>query len=120
MLCFRTMHSKITLILYHGGHLKRYDNGMMEYLGGDLCIWENFQTGYLTKLILEYLVKRCIRYHNIESIWWFDLDNGKFIELLNDEDIKDMCISAIHHNHEVHVYFTHQISVPKIVAPPSP
>jgi len=51
-----------TLILHHSGYFQRYGNGNMEYVNGQLCLWEEYDIFYLSKHQVEEMTKLCGNY----------------------------------------------------------
>lgn len=62
MLLFLRMEHMATMILHHGGYFKIYDIGNVEYLDNEFCFWEDVETHFPNKLILEYMINDCRKY----------------------------------------------------------
>jgi hypothetical protein len=65
-------------------------------------------------MIIENKFKSVGNYLSIGNIWWLIPDRGAYVQLLEDEDIHDMCTTAIRHDYQVHIYAEHPIDVPVI------
>jgi len=106
-----------TLILHHGGYLQRYGNGNMEYVNGQLCVWEEYDTEYLSKHQLEEMAKLYGNYAGIEKIWWLVPNCRGYLHVVEDADILDLDNTICRCGNEVHKYYEHLIFEPNIVAP---
>lgn len=112
----------LTFILHHGGNFRRQENGLIEYEGGEICVWDRIEPDYCNTFLLEDLTKHCRHYHGFEHIWWLDpergFENGLY-EINTDEDILTLCDFARRNNDEADVYYGHPvIRDPEIVIPP--
>ncbi|KAH1254757.1 hypothetical protein GmHk_04G011133 [Glycine max] len=105
---------KITLVLHHGGiFTKNEADGKLEYVGGELDVWDKIETNYLNFFLLTNLVKHCRKYNNVGDIHWVvdkevDLEEGLRV-CETDFDIQDMVISARHNGDEVELYYDHKV-----------
>ncbi|KAK2412396.1 hypothetical protein QL285_047593 [Trifolium repens] len=106
------MEPVATMFLHHGGYFKRYGNGNMEYVHGQFFVWKDYDCGYLNKMIIENKLKSVGKYSRIGNIWLLVPNKGGYVELLEGEDIHDMCTTAIRHNYDVHIYAEHPIDEP--------
>jgi hypothetical protein len=106
------MEPVATMFLHHGGYFKRYGNGNMEYVDGQFFVWKDYDCGYLNKMIIENKLKSVGKYSRIGNIWLLVPNKGGYVELLEGEDIHDMCTTAIRHNYDVHIYAEHPIDEP--------
>jgi hypothetical protein len=102
------------MFLHHGGYFRRYGNGNMEYVDGDFFVWKDYDCGYLNKMIIENKLKSAGKYSRVGNIWWLIPDRGDYVELLEGEDIHDMCTTDIRHNYDVHIYAEHPVNEPLI------
>lgn len=59
-----------TLIWHHSGQFITHDDGNLEYVGGELRVWEGVETDYINKFVLEDYAKACKHYFRIEHIWF--------------------------------------------------
>ncbi|GAU51118.1 hypothetical protein TSUD_281380 [Trifolium subterraneum] len=114
MLLFSRTKHVATMILHHGGYFQRYGNGNMEYVGGDFFVWKDYDCDNVNKMILKNKLKSVGKYNTIGNIWWLIPNMGGYVELLEDDDIHDMCTTSIRHNYEVHIYAEHVVDEPII------
>jgi hypothetical protein len=94
------MEPVATMFLHHGGYFKRYGNDNMEYVDGQFFVWKDYDCCYLKKMIIENKLKSVGKYSRIGNIRWLIPNKGGYVELLEGEDIHDMCTTAICHNYD--------------------
>ncbi|KAJ1433263.1 hypothetical protein SESBI_06206, partial [Sesbania bispinosa] len=103
----------ITLILHHGGKLLRNEQRVLEYVGGEVDVWEDLECDILNRFVIIDLCK-LHKYHDIQHCYWLyperDLDLGlREIRKDHDSDIVDMCLASKHNNGEIEIFFEHPI-----------
>jgi len=106
-----------TLILHHGSYFQRYGNGNMEYVNDQFCVWEEYDTDYLSKHQHEEMAKQCGNYAGIEKIWWLVPDCGGYLQVVEDVDILDLGNTARRCGNEVRIYYEHPTFEPDIAVP---
>ena len=108
------MNDNITLILHHGGRFTpRAGDGKVEYIGGELDVWEDISADCMNTFILCDLVKACKKYNNIGDCFWLidkDLDfNHGLRSCTTDGDILYLVRDALENENEIKVYFHHEV-----------
>ncbi|KAJ1394772.1 hypothetical protein SESBI_33896 [Sesbania bispinosa] len=103
----------ITLILHHGGKFLRNEQRVLEYVGGEVDVWDYLECDILNRFVIIDLCK-LHKYHHIEHCYWLyperDLDGGlSEIRKDHDSDIVDMCLASKHNNGEIEVFFEHPV-----------
>ncbi|KAJ1406200.1 hypothetical protein SESBI_25268 [Sesbania bispinosa] len=103
----------ITLILHHGGKLLRNEQRVLEYVGGEVDVWEELECDLLNRFLIIDLCK-LHKYHDIQHCYWLypeiDLDLGlREIRKDHDSDIVDLCLASKHNNGEIEVFFEHPV-----------
>ncbi|KAJ1376705.1 hypothetical protein SESBI_49659 [Sesbania bispinosa] len=103
----------ITLILHHGGKLLRNEQRVLEYVGGEVDVWEDLECDILNRFVIIDLCK-LHKYHDIQHFYWLyperDLDLGlREIRKDHDSDIVDMCLASKHNNGEIEIFFEHPV-----------
>ncbi|KAJ1403289.1 hypothetical protein SESBI_27437 [Sesbania bispinosa] len=103
----------ITLILHHGGKLLRNEQRVLEYVGGEVDVWEEIDCDLLNRFLIIDLCK-LHKYHDIQHCYWLyperDLDLGlREIRKDCDADIVDLCLASKHNNGEIEVFFEHPV-----------
>ncbi|KAL5194253.1 hypothetical protein HKD37_20G056356 [Glycine soja] len=97
----------------HGGTFTRNEaDGKLEYVGGELDVWDKIETNYLNFFLLTNLVKHCRKYNNVGDIHYVmdkevDLEEGLCVCETNF-DIRDMVITARNNGDEVELYYDHK------------
>jgi hypothetical protein len=114
--------TELTLIFHHGGDFIKFGNADLQYIGGQMCVWERLEADFLNKFDLEAMVKKCGSYFNINHIWYLlpemnNLDGLR--EVVNDKDFMEMVSVAKDNNNEIELYFEHGMEVPTIIVPAS-
>jgi hypothetical protein len=114
--------TELTMIFHHGGDFIKFGNADLQYIGGQMCVWERLEADFLNKFDLEAMVKKCGSYFNINHIWYLlpemnNLDGLR--EVVNDKDFMDMVSVAKDNNNEIELYFEHGMEVPTIIVPAS-
>lgn len=106
------MNTKITLIVYHGGMLQRYKNGVLEYVGGEMDVWEELDSDTLNLFDLVAIVKSCRGHDNIEQFFWRvpnrDLNVG-LRQLTTDSSFMEMVNAALSNGNEIELYYENPI-----------
>ncbi|KAJ1404927.1 hypothetical protein SESBI_26222 [Sesbania bispinosa] len=106
----------MTLILHHGGKFVKDEKQGLEYVGGEIDVWEGVDVDTMCLWTPFDLCKKhgYVRFHNI---WWhnpdFDLEKG-LRPLAEDLDVRQMCNIGMVRDWEMHIYFEHPIDTPKI------
>ncbi|KAJ1433713.1 hypothetical protein SESBI_05855 [Sesbania bispinosa] len=59
----------ITLILHHGGKLLRNEQNVLEYVGGEVDVWEELNCDLLNRFLIIDLCK-LQKYHDIQHCFW--------------------------------------------------
>ncbi|KAJ1399525.1 proteoglycan 4-like [Sesbania bispinosa] len=111
---------RITLILHHRGFLGR-EEGVLRYIGGEICVWEGLDTDTINKFIVVELCKEHY-YRSFEKIYW--LKPGRVLEvglrvLEKDVHVVNMCNAARRNGGEIEIYFIHPIEQTPSVCTPS-
>ncbi|KAJ1382308.1 hypothetical protein SESBI_44377 [Sesbania bispinosa] len=106
----------LTLILHHGGKFVKDDKNDLEYVGGEIDVWEGLDVDTMCLWTPSDLCKEhgYVRFHNI--LWHnpdFDLEKG-LRPLAEDLDVRQMCNIGKVRDWEMHIYFEHPIDIPKI------
>ncbi|KAJ1410424.1 hypothetical protein SESBI_21919 [Sesbania bispinosa] len=106
----------LTLILHHGGKFVRDDKNVLEYVGGEIDVWEGLDVNTMCLWTPSDLCKDH-GYVRFDSIWWhnpdFNLEKG--LKPLDEYlDVRQMCNIGKVHDWEMHIYFEHPIDTPKI------
>ncbi|KAJ1393600.1 hypothetical protein SESBI_34784 [Sesbania bispinosa] len=106
----------LTLILHHGGKFLRDDKNVLEYVGGEIDVWEGLDVDTMCLWTPSDLCKEH-GYVRFDSIWWhnpdFNLEKG-LRPLAEDLDVRKMCNIGMVRDWEMHIYFEHPIDTPKI------
>ncbi|KAJ1376370.1 hypothetical protein SESBI_50021, partial [Sesbania bispinosa] len=106
----------LTLILHHGGKFLRDDKNVLEYVGGEIDVWEGLDVDTMCLWTPSDLCKEH-GYVRFDSIWWlnpdFNLEKG-LRPLAEDLDVRQMCSIGMVRDWEMHIYFEHPIDTPKI------
>ncbi|KAJ1421223.1 hypothetical protein SESBI_13808 [Sesbania bispinosa] len=106
----------LTLILHHGGKFLRDDKNVLEYVGGEIDVWEGLDVDTMCLWTPSNLCKEH-GYVRFDSIWWhnpdFNLEKG-LRPLAEDLDVRKMCNIGMVRDWEMHIYFEHPIDTPKI------
>ncbi|KAJ1439838.1 hypothetical protein SESBI_02060 [Sesbania bispinosa] len=106
----------LTLILHHGGKFLRDDKNVLEYVGGEIDVWEGLDVDTMCLWTPSDLCKEH-GYVRFDSIWWhnpdFNLEKG-LRPLAEDLDVRQMCNIGMVRDWEMHIYFEHPIDTPKI------
>ncbi|KAJ1380907.1 hypothetical protein SESBI_45648 [Sesbania bispinosa] len=101
---------RITLILHHRGFLLR-EEGVLKYVGGEMCLWEGLDIDTINKFTVETLCKEhyCRRF---EKMYWLkagrDLEVG-LRELEKEAHVVKMCNAARKNQGEIEIFFIHPI-----------
>lgn len=115
------MHCKIcrmdiTLILHHGGCLERDEYRRLNYVRGEICVWEKLAVDVLSLWDIEKMVKHCRGYFKVSKLWYFKPFKGAEEDLnicLNplttDKDFLDMVKVARANGNEVDIYAQHVV-----------
>ncbi|KAJ1384595.1 hypothetical protein SESBI_42424 [Sesbania bispinosa] len=103
----------ITVILHHGGKLLRNEQRVLEYVGGEVDVWEELECNIMNRFVIIDLCK-LHKYHDIQHCYWLnperDLDLGlREIRKDHDSDIVDMCLASKHNNGEIEIFFEHPV-----------
>ncbi|PNX99027.1 hypothetical protein L195_g022288 [Trifolium pratense] len=114
--------TELTLIFHHGGDFIKFGSTNLQYIGGQMYVWDELEVDFLKKFDLEAMVKKCGRYFNISRICYLlpemiMLDGLR--ELVNYKDFMDMVGVVKDNNNEIELYFEHGIKVPLIITPAS-
>ncbi|KAJ1400057.1 hypothetical protein SESBI_29893 [Sesbania bispinosa] len=106
----------LNLILHHGGKFLRDDKNVLEYVGGEIDVWEGLDVDTMCLWTPSDLCKEH-GYVRFDSIWWhnpdFNLEKG-LRPLAEDLDVRQMCNIGMVRDWEMHIYFEHPIDTPKI------
>ncbi|KAJ1438046.1 hypothetical protein SESBI_03478 [Sesbania bispinosa] len=106
----------LTLILHHGGKFLKDDKNVLEYVGGEIDIWEGLDVDTMCLWTPSDLCKEH-GYVRFDNIWWhnpdFNLEKG-LRPLAEDLDVRQMCNIGMVRDWEMHIYFEHPIDTPKI------
>ncbi|KAK7397195.1 hypothetical protein VNO78_18362 [Psophocarpus tetragonolobus] len=102
-----------TLILHHVGKLLRNYQKVLEYVGGEIDVWEELECNLLNRFLIIDLCK-LHKYHDIQHFYWLyperDFDIGlREIRKDYDIDITDLCLASKHNNEEIEVFFKHHV-----------
>ncbi|KAJ1399391.1 hypothetical protein SESBI_30325 [Sesbania bispinosa] len=111
---------RITLILHHKGFLGRQE-GVLRYIGGEMCVWEGLDIDTINKFIVETLCKEHY-YRRFERIYW--LKPGRHLEvglreLEKDAHVVNMCNAVRKNEGEIEIFFIHPIEQTPPVCRPS-
>ncbi|KAJ1414566.1 hypothetical protein SESBI_18816 [Sesbania bispinosa] len=111
---------RITLILHHKGFLGRQE-GVLQYIGGEFCVWEGLDIDTINKFTVETLCKEHY-YRRFEKIYWLkpgrDLEVG-LRELEKDAHVVNMCNAARKNAGEIEIFFIYPIEQTPPVCRPS-
>ncbi|KAJ1384306.1 hypothetical protein SESBI_42653 [Sesbania bispinosa] len=106
----------LTLILHHGGKFVKDVKNGLEYVGGEIDVWEGLDVDTMCLWTPFDLCKEH-GYVRFDNIWWhnpdFDLEKG-LRPLAEDLDIRQMCNIGKVRDWEMHIYFEHPIDTPEI------
>ncbi|KAJ1396026.1 hypothetical protein SESBI_32855 [Sesbania bispinosa] len=106
----------LTFILHHGGKFVKDDKNGLEYVGGEIDVWEGLDVDTMCLWTPSDLCKEH-GYVRFDNIWWhnpdFDLEKG-LRPLAEDLDVRQMCNIGKVRDWEMHIYFEHPIDTPKI------
>ncbi|GAU51091.1 hypothetical protein TSUD_185210 [Trifolium subterraneum] len=110
----------LTMIFHHGGDLVKFGSNDLQYIGGQMCVWDKLEADFLNKFDLESMVRNCGRYFNISHIWYLlpemtMLDDLR--KLVNDKDFMDMVSVAKDNNNEIELFFEHGVEVFQCIEP---
>ncbi|KAJ1407821.1 hypothetical protein SESBI_24010 [Sesbania bispinosa] len=90
----------LTLILHHGGKILRDDKNVLEYVGGEIDVWEGLDVDTMCLWTPSDLCKEH-GYVRFDSIWWhnpdFNLEKG-LRPLAEDLDVRQMCNIVMVHD----------------------
>ncbi|KAJ1395506.1 proteoglycan 4-like [Sesbania bispinosa] len=101
---------RIRLILHHRGSLLR-EEGVLKYVGGEMCVWEGIDIDIVNIITVEALCKEHY-YPRFDKIYW--LKPGRKLEvglrvLEKDAHVVNMCNAARKNEGEIEIFFTHPI-----------
>ncbi|KAJ1408303.1 proteoglycan 4-like [Sesbania bispinosa] len=101
---------RIRLILHHRGSLLR-EEGVLKYVGGEMCVWEGIDIDTVNIITVEALCKEHY-YPRFDKIYW--LKPGRKLEvgfrvLEKDAHVVNMCNAARKNEGEIEIFFTHPI-----------
>jgi hypothetical protein len=65
------MEDNIMLILHHGGCLERDEYQRLNYVRGEICVWEKMAVDVLSLWDIEKMVKHCRCYFKVSKLWYF-------------------------------------------------
>ncbi|KAJ1400048.1 Cellulose synthase [Sesbania bispinosa] len=112
----------ITPILHHRGSLLR-EEGVLKYVGGEMCVWEGIDIDIVNRFTVEGLCKEHY-YPRFDKIYW--LKPGRKLEvglraLEKDAHVVNMCNAARKNKGEINIYFIHPIEqTPTLTKPSTP
>ncbi|KAJ1407646.1 hypothetical protein SESBI_24120 [Sesbania bispinosa] len=113
---------RITLILHHRGSLLR-EEGVLKYVGGEMCVWEGINIDTVNRFTVEGLCKEHF-YPRFDEIYW--LKPGRNLEvglraLEKDAHVVNMCNAARKNEGEIEIFFIHpNEQTPILTKPPTP
>jgi hypothetical protein len=79
----RWMEDNITLILHHSDGLERDEHRRLQYVRGELCVWEKMDVDDLCLWGIEKMVKHNRCYFKVSKLWYLKLYEG----VANDRNI---------------------------------
>ncbi|KEH31222.1 hypothetical protein MTR_4g094228 [Medicago truncatula] len=111
----------ITLILHHGGCLERDEYRRLNYVRGEICVWEKMVVDVLSLWDIEKTVKHCRGYFKVSKLWYFkpfksdeeDL-NICLNPLTTNKDFLDMVKVARANGNEVDIYAQHVVDTSEV------
>lgn len=93
----------------------RDEEGILEYVNGEVCVWPDIDLDMLNMFTIEYLCKQHNNYR-LEKKWWLtprtELEFG-LRELSQDDDIMNMFKASRRNNGEIEIFYEHPIDVDK-------
>ncbi|KAJ1428629.1 hypothetical protein SESBI_08729 [Sesbania bispinosa] len=79
----------VTVIMHHGGKLMRNEDNELDYIGGEVDVWEDLDSDYISRKSLE---------DGLRELRW-DCDT----------DVLDMCIASMRNDEEIEVFIEHPV-----------
>ncbi|KAJ1411436.1 hypothetical protein SESBI_21133 [Sesbania bispinosa] len=99
--------------MHHGGKLMRNEANELDYIGGEVDVWEELDSDYLSRILIIDLCK-LHNYHRIDHCYWLSpektLEDGlRELRWDCDADVLDMCIASKHNHGEIEVFIEHPV-----------
>ncbi|KAJ1388026.1 hypothetical protein SESBI_39487 [Sesbania bispinosa] len=99
--------------MHHGGKLMRNEDNELDYIGGEVDVWEDLDSDYLSRILIIDLCK-LHNYHRIDHCYWLSpekpLEDGlRELRWDCDADMLDMCIASMRNDGEIEVFIEHPV-----------
>ncbi|KAJ1381226.1 hypothetical protein SESBI_45315 [Sesbania bispinosa] len=99
--------------MHHGGKLMRNEANELDYIGGEVDVWEELDSDYLSRILIIDLCK-LHNYHRIDHCYWLSpektLEDGpRELRWDCDADVLDMCIASKRNHGEIEVFIEHPV-----------
>ncbi|KAJ1404171.1 hypothetical protein SESBI_26768 [Sesbania bispinosa] len=101
------------MIMHHGGKLMRNEDNELDYIGGEVDVWEDLDSDYINRFMIIDLCK-LHHYRRIDHCYWLSpeksLEDGlRELRWDCDTDVLDMCIASMRNDGEIEVFIEHPV-----------